>query len=476
MELRFSFVLLAAALAAAAQTDMPRVNLDVIAVDDHGAPVTDLTQDDFQVTDAGTPQKIVFFRHNDSRLRPGVALASNEFSNRRRGNVERATVILFDLLNERLGTRGAASNQLVHYLETIESANSLYLYLLTLDGRLYSVHGLPDVESGAPQDGAAPWTRDARQLLDEALREVNRIRVPADNIAVRAGWTFQALEGLGNSLSVIPGRKNIVWITDGVPITIGTAAPYFVDFTPRLQRLGANLGRSGIAIYPVRQRLGLSDLGNQQTLSQLAGLTGGRPDEGKDIEAAAKQAMSDLQTSYQIGYYPPARNWDGKFHKLRVTCARKGVRIQTKSGYYAFPEPPEARARAAFGAAAATHFDTAGIGLRATLTPDVNDGHSARLAAFIDANDVAVTHDRDQYRGELRMGLAIYRGDAPAEITVTDPVAIRLSATEFERVSKDGLALTKDVMIGDGIRQIRLMVFDVASGAIGSLTIPVPAK
>lgn len=452
------------------------VDLNVIAVDSHGAPVTDLTRDDFQVTDAGKPQKIVFFRHNDSRLRPGVTPAPNEFSNRRRGSVEHATVILFDLLNERLGAQSAAANQLVQYLETAESADSLYLYLLTLDGRLFAVHGLPDAEAGVAPPADAPWTRDIKRLLDEALHEVNRIRPAADNVAVRTGLTFQALEGLGSALSAIPARKNIVWVTNGVPITVGVSAPYFIDFTPRLRRLSAVMDRSGIAIYPVRQRLGLSDLGDQETLSLLAGLTGGRPDEGKDIEAAVKQAIGDLETSYQIGYEPPARNWEGKFHKLRVTCVRKGVRIQTKTGYYAFPEPPDGRARTAFAAVAAANFDAVGIGLRATLTPDVNAGPGAKLAAFIDANDVALTQDRDQYRGELRVGLAIYRGDAPPEITVTDPMAIHFSTAEFERVSKDGMSLTKDVMIGDGVRKIRLMVFDVGSSAIGSLTIPAAGR
>src|ERR1017187_9797221 len=57
-------------------------NLNVIAVDSRGEPVTDLTSDDFQVTDAGKPQKIAFFRHTDSKLWQVPALAPNEVSNR----------------------------------------------------------------------------------------------------------------------------------------------------------------------------------------------------------------------------------------------------------------------------------------------------------------------------------------------------------------------------------------------------------
>jgi hypothetical protein len=47
--------------AAPAQSDLKLVDLDVVAFDSHGQPVTDLTADDFQITDAGKPQTISFF-------------------------------------------------------------------------------------------------------------------------------------------------------------------------------------------------------------------------------------------------------------------------------------------------------------------------------------------------------------------------------------------------------------------------------
>ena len=52
-----------------------------------------------------------------------------------------------------------------------------------------------------------------------------------------------------------------------------------------------------------------------------------------DIEIT--QAEADARTNYSLEYEPPARNWDGKYHKLRVTVARKGIRIQSEHGYYA---------------------------------------------------------------------------------------------------------------------------------------------
>jgi len=105
------------------------------------------------------------------------------------------------------------------------------------------------------------------------------------------------------------------------------------------------------------------------TLNEFADMTGGRPNNGKDIGAAITQAMNDARTSYQLGYYSPFEAGDGKFHKLRVTCTRKGVRIQAKTGYYAWPQDPEAEALQTIRLAVSQPSDAAEIGLRATISP-----------------------------------------------------------------------------------------------------------
>ncbi len=53
----------------------------------------------------------------------------------------------------------------------------------------------------------------------------------------RVAITFQALETLAVQLSRVPGRKNIVWVTDGVPIALGperSDTGEVVDFTSQI--------------------------------------------------------------------------------------------------------------------------------------------------------------------------------------------------------------------------------------------------
>ena len=462
------------------------VDLNVVAVDDHGQPVADLTRDELRVSDSGKAQTIAYFHHRDASARLLPALGPNEVSNRGKKNIPRATVILFDLLNQDFATRGTSANQLIHDLESLETADYLYLYLLTLDGRLYPVRGLPTEQAEADGPGGEPWTRHVKPMLNEALRATAQVRRPDIDIAVREPITYTALERMADELSIVPGRKNLVWVTDGVPIELG---PYrsdigdFVDFTTLLRRMSEAFERTGTAIYPVRQVMlgspdnvnGGSGLGSIDTLSQFAQMTGGRPDAGKDIGAAVRQAINDARTSYQIGYYPPPKNWDDKFHKLRVTCTRKGVRIQVKNGYYGWREQPGARSELAIESAIPPAFDAAEIGLRATLSPDPSGAHRVRLDARIDADDVALVHQGERYNAQLRLAIVGYAPSAQPQRGPTIPLDLGYNAQDRDQALRQGINFTQDVTLQEDVRSVRLIVFDRGSDAVGSVTLPVPA-
>lgn len=464
------------------------VELNVVAVDAKGQPVTDLTRDELRVTDSNKPQTITFFHHRDDSLAAPPAVGPNEVSNRGRENVPRATMILFDLLNERFATRGGAANRLAHDLEPLESADFVYLYCLTLDGRVIPVHGLPGPDTEAPPAGSAPWTRQIKSLLDRAMRSFTTLR-PVDDLdpVYRTQVTYAALNAAANELARIPGRKSLVWVTDGIPIELGpnhTWDGQAVDFTPQLRQMTETFDRAGVAIYPARQVMmgspesmggpGTTGIGSIDTLSQFADLTGGRPDSGKDIGAAVRQAIADARTSYQVGYNPPESNWDDKFHKLRIACTRKGVKIQAKTGYYAWREPAGARSQQAIASVVSTTFDAAEIGLRASLTRDDKDPKKLRLDAYIDAHDVAFVHEGDAYIAQLRYAII---GFAPGAQPITGPLTpldLRLTPQNRDKALQEGIVIRQDLGVAAEIAKVRLAVFDRGSNAIGSVTASVP--
>lgn len=457
-----------ACLSAIAQqgSEVPVVNLNVVALDSHGQPVTDLTAADFEIADAGKARAIAYIRHIDRRLAAMPAPGPNEFSNRTGAVIPHATVILLDLMNMRFNTRSLAANQIVHYLQSLESADYLYLYFLTIDGRIFTVRGLPG-NAGATSETGDSWTRQIKQVVDNAMRTVLRTRPIDMDVAVRTQLTYIALDRLAAELSGVPGRKNIVWVTDGVPLTLGpirSDTGDVVDFTPMLKKLSAALDRAQIAIYPSRQiMIGSSDAPpdepgvpnrggagggvlSTETLKQFASMTGGRPDGGRDIGAAVAQAMIDARTSYALGYYEPLEGWDSKFHKLRVTCKRKGVRLQTKTGYYAWPEDPADIARQAIQTTMAQSLDAAEIGIRATVS-------GRHVQVKIDPRDIVVNH------GKLRIAV-VTRGPVQVKFLDVNAAANQSIGYEF------------DVPPDPAVTSARVIVLDDISQNIGSLTLP----
>jgi VWFA-related protein len=380
------------------------------------------------------------------------------------------------MLNQRVSTESLAADMIVRQLTNIEDADDLYLYALGLDGKLFPIHGFDSAEA-APKN--QPWTRGLKPLMDTAMRSLQKVR-PGDTnvINVRIDLTFRALQDLSAQLSAYPGRKNLVWVTDGIPASLRGARSQngqIVDFTTPLHQLADQLSRSGVAIYPVRQfLLGTSDAANGDTIAALnilTGVTGGRPEAGNDIGSAVQQSIRDLRSNYQLGYYLPEDSGDGKFHNLRVTCTRKGVRIQARTGYLALNEPAGAPADRATTDVLKSLIEAAEIGLRALLTPDPKAAHQTDMALRIAADDVALVPDGDQYSGQLRLTLILYKKEGSPMGVAAIPLKLNYDAAQRQKALRDGIEVNRSLSV-DGVGLIRAIVFDFGSGAVGSLAIP----
>jgi VWFA-related protein len=332
------------------------VIVNVTALDASGQPLIDLTAADFQIFDQGQPQRI-------ASLKPIVAHPASGFS-------RPTTVILFDLLNSVPHIREYINTLLIHALEPLETGDSIYLYLLTNHGDLYPVRDLAGAADFGKNGGPAgtPWTRQIHPLMDRAIKKVYGF-MPVDDrdIGIRAAATFRALAELEEQMTQAPGPKSIVWITAGVrnwlhyPLGCGRNVTFqrgsesyvaarcstdcttwragqCLDYTPFLRHFSAELDRASTAFYSVEETanggLRAADRGTStDTLQQLADLTGGRMYVGAEVEKAIAQSQRDARARYQLAYEAPAP--DGKYHKLRLACARKDVAIEAQRGYFA---------------------------------------------------------------------------------------------------------------------------------------------
>lgn len=376
------------------------VEISVVALDKNGNPVIDLKQEDFTIEDKGKTRQIAFFRFEGMQapaagakraVPPAPGAASNRVESSP-GPPRNLTAIVIDTSNTPAGELPWVRTQVARYLRTL--APHCRLAIFHLGARLKVVHDFTDdadelrsriekILTLPPQtmtdiDAAV---RDAELMLrmfsnDAALLQMLTQQLESDmlaNDAVRVRSverTTLALEALGRHLGGIPGRKNLVWISGGIPITsitgaMGTGAKGGLkNFEEQIQRTAERLAQNGVALYAVDARgvttsstysaivsgsptaRGRGHFERQQQAEEIsndphpamylmAGVTGGRVlTNTNDAAAGLKSAAADVRGAYTLAFYT-SEDPDGKWHTLKASVRRPGVKLLHRQGYLA---------------------------------------------------------------------------------------------------------------------------------------------
>jgi VWFA-related protein len=448
---------------------LTRLNkLNVAALDAQGQPVAGLSAPDFQLFEDGKPRDIVFLRFTGDRPLLSKPRA-NEYSNRA-GAGRPVTVILIDLLNEPFTNSSIVSGEVANALQHLESGDGLYLYILTPRGELYPIHPLPKTGIGAPP-AAEPWTRDVGPALQAALKDLVHLK-PVDNREIKVSFelTVNGVRDLASQMAQISGRKNLVWLTRGIPVTgYSIAAQMRLDFTKPLQGLCQDLEQAQIVVYTVEQSAAgaATDPDRAQVFATLTGVTGGRESSSDRAGDAIQEAIADSRANYEIAYYSPSVSPDGKHHKIRVVCGRKDVHLQTTAEFYALASaaPGNLAERAAD-----SPLDATDIALRASISRDPVTAKNMRFEIHVDPADLL---PRPAPEHDSRSVFVMFAAYDEAMKQPAPPIADSLTPEEFEAATHGEAGLRYAVPIEPAIRKVRVIVYDAELGAAGSVTIPI---
>jgi len=438
------------------------VVVDVIVTDRNGHHVPGLTAQDFTVLEDGLPQKIASFLESRAAEPAAAGRADSEakplnnapLSTTVIGHPHLLTVVM-DLSDTRPENLHKSGDAVLKYLEKKLSPND-YVAIYYMDRALRL--GLPftnDLEQAraalaklGSTTSSSPLSPGDRGLVQDQInevyaqlhpeaqlgmaaeavpsraaplttllqRELETLRVyQATQNTLQAKAVFVALRAICLSYKDLPGRKNVVFFSQGFL--------YADDARPQMEAVADAANRSNVALYvidptglemsggvlgpngntavsqmvdiaeqgpaPVGQSHGLTKFDNMRTLAEnsrnqqlqwLADVTGGLLVKNtNDMGLAFSRAVADARDFYSISYQPANKDFNGKFRKIKLELARRGYQLRYRQGYWAIPH---GQAVAMTPAAAQMLANVNSSGYRSAFRPEINanlllapDGH-----------------------------------------------------------------------------------------------------
>ncbi len=504
------------------------VEVEVIAKDKKGHPVTGLAASDFTLKDNGHIQKVTFF---SAQQQPTPELEATEIKNVEKKSVEKKedvdnnenddadeeepapqpslvfsnnqsssappVVILMDLINTSWENQTAMKNALIASLKrnTTHAPTALLILAekLTLVGDFTtdpsSLAALLEKPSTPNQEGIGPAITAPKTPSVKANAAILKAELSAfrEESVDRLQRTLSALGLIHNQLSRMRGRKSLIWIGGGLAV-----GPQ--DW-PTIRRAIEKYNDADIGVYTVDARGVVMDYGvgadvdtqdmlgpwaeeqadtRGDILDVLARSTGGVPYRNTNaLDVAISRAVEDLSTIYTLGYYPQHEDWRGAIHKIEVTVARVGVNLRYRSSYIAAPEaPPEPTdQQQMLNAVAASPIDFPGIRFSVELKPG-SPSSAPTLTLHVPATELKFSLQDEKSTGSLQYW-TIQRQASGSDLTSKAyAFTFHLTPVELESANAQGITLTSKLKLSPGTAKIRVLLRDMNSGRVGTVDVP----
>jgi VWFA-related protein len=330
------------------QVNSQIVVLDVVVNNKKGEPISSLTRDDFKVYENKTPQTILSF---EPALKPAdhtvppVAITSTADLDRQEPNAP-VSIIVLDEVTTKFEDEAFARYSLKKYLNGQGDTLQQPTMLIAVNFRNIMV------------------LRDYTTSRKEILNAIDKHFASYNWQALSGSWkgeqinaAFASLIGVAHATAGHPGHKNMVWVGRGFPsFRWDKLSPNTQEALQNAIASGANVLRDArVTLYSI-DPAGLSaaapptdedgfyvddPFGGQVDFDTMAQATGGQSFHGRnDVDHLIGTGVSDGETFYTLTYKPTTVSQDPKdFRHIQVLLKDRGLRANTREGYFAASAP-----------------------------------------------------------------------------------------------------------------------------------------
>ena len=514
------------------KTQTTLVRIPVVVTDASGAHLRQLSKGDFKVLEDGKPQNIASFEEvvPDNSFKPSQPGPANTFTNMTTdsGKERSVVVMLLDKVNTPFLSQADARRQLLKYLaDHLNSSQPMALMAIT--GKGLSILSPFDTDpktlmaalkkvSGevAPKeqfsedsqiviaDGEQPSGFAGPIGMNESPDHVLRRFALAEDSVQGAitqertiETTLRAFLAMAWSLSGMPGRKSVIWVTGSFPFYLDsyTSVPGDPTLRALYERVQKAFNDAEVSVYPVDARGLLSDStyaanagasffgpdassqldqSSHDSLKVFAKMTGGVAYyQTNDLAGAFDRAVQDSSSYYLLTYYLDRRNNKPGWRQLQVKVSRKDAQVRARAGFLVsnLSVNPELTHKSDVAFALASPFESTGIRIteRWLGTSPSGDKKKIGFAVRVPADDLIDQSDKNHFDVEF-VAQAESKGVAAGSIgqTVKGNAAPEILA----QLKAEGVVYRNSLDLAPGEYQVRFVVRDNLSGRIGSVIVP----
>ena len=531
------------------------VQTDVVVTDNHDKIIKDLKLEDFELYDNGKKQELKFMEFvgvDTARRSEGErsSLPAYVEPTKNTGisvkDLKRVIGFVVDDLNMQIEDLPAVRKMLLDYVNTKMRDGDLVaivrvvggkglLQQFTTDRQLLrrAIANITPVKhpyaaSEEPDPGSignivATPAADSPTVAESSLN-APEIFSSTDEM-IRYNRSLAAITTANfviDSLKQIPGRKNLVLITGGIPIfDVSGSGSTFSNTTSMLAQLTDNAFRAGVVINTLDPRglratpavkgfqstpaksamgggmsgasqiedqnfgkgdpgansalsVGLDGAGDHLGLSTVSKYTGGvAVFNTNDFDEGLNKILARSDGYYTLAFRP-AEQLDNKFHRLEIRVRRSGTKVYNHTRYRAREETATAPRTKEEEIAAAARSPLAKTEIDVNPNVAVNlrgDKSSVDVQMLIGAEKLHfVESPTGTYQTSLDVVAFIFDQTGKRIQGLSETVNLNLTSAEYHQAMVQGVPYSGSTQLSPGYYQVRAVVREGSSGNLGTFS------